>query len=155
MRAMAGISGVVVTVLLTVIGIVAVLMFWAMFSGFFNPHPKLVIESASITQLSQGQYDVSITVREVGGASTQIEKVVIYDNGQESPPLSGCTTGQSQGGSSSGSQSGGISVGAGQEVTFHCGYSSNLKPGQTYYIAVYYTSGSSSVRSDLYPVTVR
>ncbi|AEA12413.1 hypothetical protein TUZN_0930 [Thermoproteus uzoniensis 768-20] len=162
MRAVAGISGVVVTVLLTVIGIVAVLMFWAMFSGFFNPHPKIIIESAEVTQLSPGQYDVSITVREVGGASTQITGAVIYGTGSQSssqPPQLQCNPpGQSQSSSSSSasssSQSFSIPVGAGQEVTFYCTYSGNLIPGQTYYLAVYYTSGSSNVRSDLYPVTV-
>jgi len=67
-----GISGVVVTVLLTVIGIAAVLMFWGMMSGFFNPHPKVIIESAQLTNLGNNQYDLSITVRETGGASTCI-----------------------------------------------------------------------------------
>jgi ABC-type transporter Mla subunit MlaD len=45
-----GISGVVIAVLLTVIGIAAVLMFWGMMSGFFNPQPKVIIEKATITK---------------------------------------------------------------------------------------------------------
>jgi hypothetical protein len=140
MRNPRGISGVVIAVLLTVIGIVAVLMFWGMFSGMFNPQPKVIIEKASITKTGN-QYDVSIAVREVGGASTQITKAEILVDGTPQP----------------------IDLSKTKDLTLQAGQSKNLvgtanadlKPGVTYYIAVYYQKGNGEERSELYPVTVR
>ncbi|MGC9052076.1 hypothetical protein [Pyrobaculum sp.] len=139
MRNPRGISGVVIAVLLTVIGILAVLMFWGMFSGMFNPQPKVIIEKASITKVSNNKYDVSITVREVGGASTTISKAVIIVGGDEKP-IQKIQNADLQ---------------AGQSKTLVGEISENLEPGTTYYIAVYYKKGGNDERSELYPVTVR
>jgi len=140
-----GISGVVIAVLLTVIGIAAVLMFWGMMSGFFTPQPKVIIEKATITKVGNN-YDVSITVRETGGASTEIEKAVIT-GGQLSSEidLQLSTTAQQQDNTLS----------PGQSKTLVYETTQSLTPGVTYYVAVYYKKGDSTERSDLYPVTVR
>jgi len=140
-----GISGVVIAVLLTVIGIAAVLMFWGMMSGFFSPQPKVIIEKATVTKVGS-KFDVSITVRETGGASTQIEKAVIT-GGQLSSEidLQLSTTAQQQDNTLS----------PGQSKTLVYETTQSLTPGVTYYVAVYYKKGDSTERSDLYPVTVR
>jgi uncharacterized membrane protein YgcG len=167
-----GISGVVIAVLLAVIGIAAVLMFWGMMSGFFNPQPKVIIEKATITKIGD-KYDVSITVRETGGASTTIIEAKIFgpglnDNGERinistgnsasSGNTGGSSSGSGTGGSSSGNTGGSntLVLSPGSSITI-TGKLANvqLKPGVTYYIAVYYTKGDSTERSDLYPVTVR
>jgi hypothetical protein len=135
-----GISGVVIAVLLAVIGIAAVLMFWGMMSGFFNPQPKVIIEKATITKIGQNTYDVSITVRETGGASTQIKEAKIIVDGQENALTL---------------KTGDTTLSPGQSKTLIYSYSGELQPGKTYYVAVYYTKGDSDERSDLYPVTVR
>jgi hypothetical protein len=152
-----GISGVVIAVLLTVIGIAAVLMFWGMMSGFFNPQPKVIIEKATITKIGN-KYDVLITVRETGGASTTIIQAKIFGPGlNEDGQTIDISTGSGTGGSSSntgGSNTPVLSPGSSITIT---GKLDNiqLKPGATYYIAVYYTKGDGTERSDLYPVTVR
>jgi hypothetical protein len=135
-----GISGVVIAVLLAVIGIAAVLMFWSMVSGFFTPQPKVIIEKATITKIGRDTYDVSITVRETGGASTRIEETKIIVDGDEKTltPKTEDTT-----------------LSPGQSKTLIYSYSGELQPGRTYYVAVYYTKGDGTERSDLYPVTVR
>ncbi|MFZ8841119.1 MAG: hypothetical protein ACO2PM_19810 [Pyrobaculum sp.] len=135
-----GISGVVIAVLLTVIGIAAVLMFWGMMSGFFNPQPKVIIEKATITKTGPNTYDISITVRETGGASTQIDDAKIIDDNNENTLTL---------------KTGDTTLGPGQSKTLIYSYSGGLQPGKTYYVAVYYTKGGSTERSDLYPVTVR
>jgi len=153
-----GISGVVIAVLLTVLGIAAVLLFWSMISGFFNPQPKVIIEKATITQIGD-KYDVLITVRETGGASTKIKEAKIFgpglnDNGERID----ISTGSSTGGSSSntgGSNTLVLSPGSSITITGKLGNNIRLNPGVTYYIAVYYTKGDGTERSDLYPVTVR
>jgi len=137
-----GISGVVIAVLLAVIGIAAVLMFWSMMSGFFNPQPKVIIEKATITKIGN-KYDVSITVRETGGASTEIEKVVITGGDFQNEEVLGLPTAQQK------------ALSPGQSRTLVFETSLPLKLGVTYYVAVYYTKGGSTERSDLYPVTVR
>jgi hypothetical protein len=140
-----GISGVVIAVLLAVIGIAAVLMFWGMMSGFFTPQPKVIIEKATITKIGN-KYDVSITVRETGGASTQIEKAVITGGDLTTEqPLTLSTTSQQQD----------TTLSPGQSKTLVYETTQSLKPGMTYYVAVYYTKGGGTERSDLYPVTVR
>jgi hypothetical protein len=138
-----GISGVVIAVLLTVIGIAAVLMFWGMMSGFFNPQPKVIIEKATITKIGN-KYDISITVRETGGASTKIEKAVIT-GGDLTAEQDLSLSGQQQD----------TTLSPGQSKTLVYETTQSLKPGVTYYVAVYYTKGGSTERSDLYPVTVR
>jgi hypothetical protein len=140
-----GISGVVIAVLLTVIGIAAVLLFWSMISGFFNPQPKVIIEKVTITNVGN-KYDISITVRETGGASTKIERAVITGGqlpGETELQLS--TTAQQQD----------TTLSPGQSRTLVYEISQQLTAGVTYYVAVYYTKGNSVERSDLYPVTVR
>jgi hypothetical protein len=140
-----GISGVVIAVLLTVIGIAAVLLFWSMISGFFNPQPKVIIEKVTITNVGN-KYDISITVRETGGASTKIERAVITGgqfSGETALQLS--TTAQQQD----------TTLSPGQSRTLVYETSQQLTAGVTYYVAVYYTKGNSVERSDLYPVTVR
>ena len=140
-----GISGVVIAVLLTVIGIAAVLMFWGMMSGFFNPQPKVIIEKATITKTGQNTYDISITVRETGGASTEIDYAVITGGGlQNEERLS--TSNQQQDKT--------LSPGQSKTLVFKLD-NQQLTPGVTYYLAVYYKKGDSTERSDLYPVTVR
>ncbi len=141
-----GISGVVIAVLLTVIGIAAVLIFWGMMSGFFNPQPKVIIEKAVITKIGQNKYDVSITVRETGGASTTITKVELT-GGTLSNPVTLTPGGQTQ-------QKTELSPGSSLTLVYKL-EGQSLEPGVTYYIAVYYRSGDSEVRSELYPVTVR
>ncbi len=141
-----GISGVVIAVLLAVIGIAAVLMFWSMISGFFTPQPKVIIEKATITKIGN-KYDISITVRETGGASTKIEYAVITGgNLQEEVRLELSTTNQQQDKT--------LSPGQSKTLVFKLD-NRQLEPGMTYYVAVYYTKGGGTERSDLYPVTVR
>lgn len=136
---MKGISGVVVAVLLTVIGIVAVLMFWAMFSGMFSPHPKLLIEGATLVKMGD-QVLGTITVREVGGASTQIQKIEIRGGANEQ------ITCNPTGGS--------MELSAGASKTIQC-TASGLQTGKTYYLIVYYKVGDGEQPTDPYPVTVR
>jgi hypothetical protein len=129
-----------------VIGIAAVLLFWGMVSGFFNPQPKVIIEKATITKIGNS-YDISITVRETGGASTKIDRAVIT-GGQlpEETPLQLSTTAQQQDTT--------LSPGQSKTLVFKLN-NQQLTEGVTYYVAVYYTKGNSVERSDLYPVTVR
>jgi len=138
---MRGISGVVIAVLLTVIGIVAVLAFWAIFSGFFNPQPRVIIEKATLTKIGNNQYDLTISVREVGGASTTIQRVVITGGGINEQEC----TGQGQDTSLQASQT--------RQLVYRC--SASLNPGTTYYVRVYYQKGTGEEATDLYPVTVR
>ena len=147
-----GISNVVVTVLLTVIGIVAVLLFWSMFSGLFNPTPKVIIEQASAISLGNGVYEFTIQVREVGGASTTIDQIIL-EAGTQTYTLTPTQPGGSS--SSSGSSSSGITLGAGQSITIVARYNGQLNPGQTYYLRVAYTVGNGIQYSDAYPVTIR
>jgi hypothetical protein len=135
-----GISGVVIAVLLTVIGIAAVLLFWGMVSGFFTPQPKVIIEKVTITKVGDNRFDVAITVREIGGASTEINEAKIIIDGQENTLTSRTED---------------TTLSPGQSKTLIYSYSGELQPGKTYYVAVYYTKGDSTERSDLYPVTVR
>jgi hypothetical protein len=139
-----GISGVVIAVLLAVIGIAAVLMFWGMMSGFFTPQPKVIIEKATITKIGN-KYDISITVRETGGASTQIEKAVITGGDLTTEQELSLSTAQQQD----------TTLSPGQSKTLVYETTQSLKPGMTYYVAVYYTKGGGTERGDLYPVTVR
>jgi len=141
---MRGISGVVIAVLLTVIGIVAVLAFWGIFSHIVTPTtPRIIIEKATLTKIGNNKYDLTISVREVGGASTQIVDV----------KLTGGNLGgeQSCGNPKSGSTS--LSPGQSQTLVYEC--SVTLNPGTTYYVRVYYQKGEGSEATDLYPVTVR
>ena len=137
-----GISGVVIAVLLAVIGIAAVLMFWGMMSGFFTPQPKVIIEKATITKIGN-KYDISITVRETGGASTKIERAII--TGGDLTTEQDLSTAQQQD----------TTLSPGQSKTLVYETTQSLKPGVTYYVAVYYTKGGGTERSELYPVTVR
>jgi hypothetical protein len=152
-----GISGVVIAVLLTVIGIAAVLMFWGMMSGIISPpQPKVVIEKATIIKIGQ-IYDVSITVREIGGASTIIEEVRIFgpnlNNQGESITITS-TQGSTGSQSSTGGQPKPV-LSPGSSITITGTLNKQLQPGVTYYVAVYYKKGDIIERSDLYPVTVR
>jgi hypothetical protein len=158
-----GISGVVIAVLLAVIGIAAVLMFWGMMSGFFSPQPKVIIEKAAITKVGQNKYDLSITVRETGGASTCILGAAIMGGSSQSPitvtstaasPFQ--TSGQQSGQQGCGQNNQGIPLGPGQSMTISYEVSGQqLSPGVTYYVAVYYLSSNTVERTDLYPITVR
>ncbi len=139
-----GISGAVVAVLLAVIGIAAVLLFWGMVSGFFTPQPKVIIEKVTITKVGN-KFDVSITVRETGGASTEIERVVITGGDLQGEVELHLLTAQQQD----------TTLSPGQSKTFVYETTQSLKPGVTYYVAVYYAKGGGTERSDLYPVTVR
>ncbi len=139
-----GISGAVVAVLLAVIGIAAVLLFWGMVSGFFTPQPKVIIEKVTITKVGN-KFDVSITVRETGGASTQIERAVITGGDLTTEQVLSLSTAQQQD----------TTLSPGQSKTLVYETTQSLKPGVTYYVAVYYTKGDGTERSDLYPVTVR
>jgi len=135
-----GISGVVIAVLLTVIGIAAVLAFWSMMGGFFNPQPKVLIERAIVTKIGEDKYHVSITVRETGGASTTISRAVIIVGGEyKDLELK--------------SEKTELSPGSSQTLVYQ--FTGRLEPGVTYHVAVYYMSGGRPVESELYPVTVR
>jgi len=140
-----GISGAVVAVLLAVIGIAAVLLFWGMVSGFFTPQPKVIIEKVTITKVGNNIFDLSITVRETGGASTEIDKVVI----------TGGDLGEVEGIQLHTPRERDKTLSPGQSRTFTYEVQHKLNPGVTYYVAVYYKKGVDTERSDLYPVTVR
>jgi hypothetical protein len=140
-----GISGAVVAVLLAVIGIAAVLLFWGMVSGFFTPQPKVIIEKVTITKVGNNIFDLSITVRETGGASTEIDKVVI----------TGGDLGEVEGIQLHTPRERDKTLSPGQSRTFTYEVQRKLNPGVTYYVAVYYKKGVDTERSDLYPVTVR
>jgi hypothetical protein len=158
-----GISGVVIAVLLAVIGIAAVLMFWGMMSGFFSPQPKVIIEKATITKVGQKRYDLSITVRETGGASTCILGAAIMGGSSSTPiPVTSTATppisasGQRSGQQGCGDNNQGIPLGPGQSMTIsYVVENQQLSPGVTYYVAVYYLSSNTVERTDLYPITVR
>lgn len=146
-----GISGVVIAVLLTVIGIAAVLMFWGIFGGIIQSSPRLVVESATITKIGN-QYELTIHVREVGGASTQIIRIEILGGDQ---PIS-ITPSQGAQSSSQGTQGTKIEIGAGESRTItHSITNQELKPGMTYYIRLIYQKGDREEPTDLYPVSVR
>jgi hypothetical protein len=133
----------VIAVLLAVIGIAAVLMFWSMVSGFFTSQPKVIIEKATITNVGN-KYDISISVREIGGASTRIDRAVITGgNLQNEVPLDPAAQQQD------------TTLSPGQSKTLLYQLTQELRPGVTYYVAVYYSKGGGTERSDLYPVTVR
>jgi len=157
-----GISGVVIAVLLAVIGIAAVLMFWGMMSGFFSPQPKVIIEKAIITKVGQ-KYDLSITVRETGGASTCILGATIMGGSSSTPiPVTSTATppisasSQQSGQQGCGDNNQGIPLGPGQSMTIsYVVENQQLSPGVTYYVAVYYLSSNTVERTDLYPITVR
>ena len=137
-----GISGVVIAVLLTVIGIAAVLAFWSMMGGFFNPpQPKVIIERAVITKIGQNTYDISITVREIGGASTRITKAQITGEGVNQT-LTSPTSGKTE-----------LSAGSSQTLVYV--FNGDLQPGVTYRVRVYYVKDGDEEPSELYPVTVR
>ncbi|MEM1664078.1 MAG: hypothetical protein QXD96_08145 [Pyrobaculum sp.] len=137
---MRGISGVVIAVLLTVIGIAAVLAFWTIFYPLIQPHPKIVIESATLTKIGD-RYDLTIRVKEVGGASTTIKRITL-----EGPGITEreCSTGQD------------LSLSAGQSKTIvaQC-RNVQLEPGVTYHIYVYYRSGGGDEISGPHAVTPR
>jgi len=141
---MRGISGVVIAVLLTVIGIAAVLAFWAIFSGFIPSQPKVLIEKAMLTKIGNNQYDLSISVREVGGASTTIQKVVLVGTGLDGEKE--CKTTDEKDTS--------LQPGQSRQLVYKCSDVS-LNPGTTYYVRVYYQKGTGEEATDLYPVTVR
>ena len=138
-----GLSGAVVAVLLAVIGIAAVLLFWSMVSGFFNPQPKVIIEKVTITNIGD-KFDVTITVRETGGASTEIDKVVITGGDVQGAEIELHTPRERD-----------TKLSPGQSKTLTYELQQKLRPGVTYYVAVYYQKGTDTERSDLYPVTVR
>ncbi len=137
-----GISGAVVAVLLAVIGIAAVLLFWGMVSGFFTPQPKVIVEKVTITKIGN-KYDLLITVREMGGASTEIERVIITGGDLTNDIILQTPREQDR------------ELSPGQTKTFTYEVRQELRPGVTYYVAVYYRKGDGTERSDLYPVTVR
>jgi len=140
---MRGISGVVIAVLLTVIGIVAVLAFWGIFGPMITgSNPRVIIEKATLTKIGDNKYDLTISVREVGGASTEIKEVKL--TGGNLPGEQSCTK-------KSGSTS--LSPGQSQTLVYECSLS--LNPGTTYYVRVYYQKGEGSEATDLYAVTVR
>lgn len=137
---MKGISGVVVAVLLTVIGIVAVLMFWATFGGIISgTTPRVMIEKASFVKTGQQVYG-TVTVREVGGASTSIEEIVLKaDQEFQCTPTGDADKNLSPGGSK----------------TIECTVNSDLATGKTYYLIVRYKVGDKKEPTDPYPVTIR
>ena len=138
---MRGISGVVIAVLLTVIGIAAVLAFWTIFYPLIQPHPKIVIESATLTKIGD-RYDLTIRVREVGGASTTITKITL-----EGPGLTETECRFKRG------QDGSLSAGQSKTIVAECNV--QLEPGVTYHIYVYYRSGGGEEMSGPHAVTPR
>jgi len=166
---MRGVSGVVVAVLLTVISIVAVLVFWNTIACLVGlcPEPKLLIENANLIA-KQGL--LTLSVKNIGSAATSISRVELLpaeqsgssQGGSSSTSLS-CELRTSSQSSSSGqtSQNPEVSPGASLTIQYNCGAGSSggssqgLTAGATYYIIVYYTKGNTEVPTDPYAVTAR
>jgi len=154
---MRGVSGVVVAVLLTVISIVAVLVFWNTIACLVGlcPEAKLLVENANLVA-NQGL--LTLTVRNVGNAATSISRVELLPAGQSGSGQGGSSSGPSctprstgQGGQQT--QNPEVSPGLSLTIQYNCGQ--GLKAGTTYYIIVYYTKGNTEVPTDPYPVTAR
>jgi len=141
---MRGISGVVVAVLLTVIGVVAVLVFWTGVICSIAPQlcgrteSKVMIESASLVKMGNN-YLLTVHVREVGGASTTIETIKLIKDNPDSPVCSDKPNKL-------------LEAGRSATIQKTCG---NLNPGETYYVIVEYKSGGTTKVTDPYPVTAR
>jgi len=170
---MRGVSGVVVAVLLTVISIVAVLIFWNTIACLVGlcPEPKILIENANLLA-KQGL--LTLTVKNIGSAATNISKVELLPAEQSGSSQGGSSGGglscnlrtQSTQTSSSGqtTQKTEVPPGASLTIQYNCGTGSSgsgqsggqgLTAGATYYVIVYYKKGSTEVPTDPYPVTAR
>jgi len=74
-----GVSGVVIAILLTVIGIAAVLIFWSYIQTLFpKPTPKPVIVDAKLWIVGN-KLRIEITVKNIGDGPGTWEKVIITD----------------------------------------------------------------------------
>jgi len=118
----------------------------ATFNGCYviSCDPIVVVEQATLIKISDNQYILRITVRELFGDSTIIiQRVVLTGDG---------LNGEQQ-----------CHLKSGQDAVLHAGESKSLeyqcdlplRPGITYYARVYYQKGEGSGATDLYPVTVR
>jgi len=160
---MRGISGVVVAVLLTVISIVAVLIFWNSISCLVGlcPEPKILIENAN---LLAKQCLLTLTVKNIGSAATNISKVELLPaekSGSSQRDSSSLTFTTPRSSSSSGqtTQKTEVPPGASLTIQYDCGSGQSggqgLTAGATYYVIVYYKKGDTVVPTDPYPVTAR
>jgi len=163
---MRGVSGVVVAVLLTVISIVAVLIFWNTISCLVGlcPEPKILIENAN---LLAKQCLLTLTVKNIGSAATTISKVELLraeKSGSSQGDSSSLTFTTPRSSSSNGqpTQNPEVPPGASLTIQYDCGTGSGggqsggqLTAGATYYVIVYYKKGDTVVPTDPYPVTAR
>jgi len=109
----------------------------------FIPKARVIIEEATLTKVGDNKYDLSISVREVGGASTTIQKIVLVGGGLDSEKQCYLKSGQNAT----------LYAGQSKQLTYQCDL--QLPLGVTYYVRVYYQKGEGSEATDLYPVTVR
>ncbi len=105
--------------------------------------PKVIIEKVVLTKIGLNVYDLAVTVREVGGASTAITRVEIVGGNLNAPIIRTAPNG------------GNSTLRAGQRRTLAYIIFGKFNPGITYYIRVYYDIGEGEEATDLYPVTVR
>jgi len=136
-RALA-IAGILIVILIAIVV--------ATFNGCYviSCDPKVVVEKATLIKISDNQYILIISVRELfGGSTTIIQRVVLTGDGLD---------GEQQ-----------CHLKSGQDIALHAGESKSLVyqcdlqlcPGITYYVRVYYQKGEGSEATDLYPVTMR
>jgi hypothetical protein len=114
-----GISGVVVAVLLTVIGIAAVLLFWNTIIGIITgPGPRANIDSATIIVV-ENDARLAITISNVGTVDIKVNSIKVGDtdvttNCQPSPS--------------------GVLIASGGSTTFSCKCS--VQAGRSYILTV-------------------
>jgi len=139
---MRGISGVVIAVLLTVIGVIAVLAFWGsicqMFPEMCGGDTRVIIESASLRK-SGDSYLLTVGVREIGGKATTIENIKLIRDNPDSPICQGSPKEKS--------------LEAGQRRTIILTCSSGIELGKTYYVIVEYTKRGTKEVTEPSPVT--
>jgi len=140
---MRGISGVVIAVLLTVIGVVAVIAFWGVICQMFpemcgGGDARVIIESASLRK-SGNNYLLTVGVREIGGKSTTIENIKLIRDNPDSPVCQGSPQEKS--------------LEAGQRRTIILTCSGNIELGKTYYVIVEYKSRGNTQVTEPSPVT--
>jgi len=105
--------------------------------------PEVIIEKATLLKIREDLYDLVVSVREVRGVSTTIQKVVLIGGGLDGEKECELKNGQDAT----------LHMGQPKRLIYQCNV--QLHPGFTYYVRVYYQKGEGSEVTDLYPVTVR